>query len=347
MSTSNYLPVREAWLASGTEAALEPDLPIIDAHHHFYDRPGWQYLLEEYLADAQSGHNITASVFMQALTRYRTEGPEALRPVGEVAYVADATAHQQLLRPRVAEGIIGYADLRLGAAVREVLDAELAASHGRLRGVRHLVAWDEDPSLVNPLSAAPAGLLLNKDYQAGVEQLADFGLNYEAWLFFTQLPELFALAQRFPETRIVINHCGGVVRIARYANHPETVFAQWAHAMRQLAQLPNVYVKLGGLGMRINGFNFEQGERPPTSAALAEAWQPWMMTCIEAFGVERCMFESNFPVDKGSYPYSNGWNAFKRLTAGASAAERDWLFRGTASRVYQLEIPERDSNHGI
>ncbi|MEM5402687.1 amidohydrolase family protein [Paraburkholderia unamae] len=335
-TTSNYLSVRADWLASGTEAALEPDLPIVDAHHHFYDRPGWTYLLDEYLQDAQAGHNLTASVFMQGLTRYRPSGPEPLRPVGEIEYVAGVTAPLQKSKPEVAKGMVGYADLRRGAAVRDVLEAELHAGDGRFRGVRHLVTWDADQTLVNPLSAAPRGLLLDSGYRAGVAQLAPLGLSYDAWLFFPQLPELFDLAKAYPDTPFIINHCGGVVRIASYANQRAEVFDAWSRSMRTLAQLPNVYVKVGGLGMRINGFEFEKGERPPSSDDLAKAWKPWMYTCIEAFGAERCMFESNFPVDKGSYPFSNGWNAFKKLTAHASAGEREALFRGTARKVYRL-----------
>ena len=334
--TSNYLPVRSEWLASGTEAALEPGTPIIDAHHHFYDRPGWTYLLDEYLHDAQSGHNITASVFMQGLTHYRQSGPEEMRPVGETEYVTGATAPTQTDRPQVAKGIVGYADLRRGAAVRDVLEAHVQAGQGRFRGVRHLVTWDADPTLVNPVSAAPRGLLLDRDYRAGVALLGRLGLSYDAWLFFPQLPELFDLAKAYPDTPIIINHCGGVVRIASYEDKRKEVFDTWSRSMRELAQLPNVYVKVGGLGMRINGFGFEKGERPPSSAQLAEAWKPWMHTCIETFGAGRCMFESNFPVDKGSYPYSNGWNAFKRLTAQASPGERQALFSGTVSKVYRL-----------
>jgi L-fuconolactonase len=334
--TSNYLPIRSEWLASGTEVALGPEMPIIDAHHHFYDRPGWTYLLDEYLRDANSGHNITASVYMQALTRYRQSGPDELRPVGEVEYVAGATAPIQGNKPQVAKGIVGFADLRRGAAVRQVLEAHLQAGQGRLRGVRHLVTWDADQALVNPVSAAPRGLLLDRDYRAGVAQLGPLGLSYDAWLFFPQLPELFDLAKAYPDTPIIINHCGGVVRIASYADKRKEVFESWSRSMRDLAQLPNVYVKVGGLGMRINGFDFEKGELPPSSVQLAEAWKPWMHSCIEMFGAGRCMFESNFPVDKGSYPYSNGWNAFKRLTAQASPDEREDLFRSTVSKVYRL-----------
>jgi len=334
MSSPNYLPVRLEWLARHREDVLEPGLPIVDAHHHFYDRPGWRYLGDEYRADACAGHGVRASVYMQALTRYRSSGPEALRPVGETEYVANAT---QGINPRVAAGIVGHADLRLGASVREVLEAHIEAGLGRFRGVRHLTTWDTDASLANPLTAAPPGLLLDRSYRAGLSQLASLGLSYDAWLFFPQLPELIDSAKAHPDTTIVVDHCGGVVRIGAYQDHQDEVFERWSDSMRQLAQLPNVHVKLGGLGMRINGFDFDKGELPPSSSQLAAAWKPWIETCIEAFGADRCMFESNFPVDKGSYSYVTGWNAFKRLTTGYSASERQLLFEGTASRVYRLD----------
>lgn len=334
MSSSNYLSVREEWLQRHREDVLEPDLPIVDSHHHFYDRPGWRYLTDEYRADACSGHRVRASVYMQALTRYRPSGPEALKPVGETEYVAEVT---QGSAPRIAAGIVGYADLRSGVAVREVLEAHLETGRGRFRGVRHLTTWDADTSLANPLTAAPAGLLLDGAYRAGLSQLAPLGLSYDAWLFFPQLPELVETAKAFPETTIVVDHCGGVVRIGAYQGREAEVFERWRASLRELAQLPNVHVKLGGLGMRINGFGFASGELPPSSEQLAAAWRPWIETCIEAFGADRCMFESNFPVDKGSYSYVTGWNAFKRLTSGCSAAERQLLFEGTASRVYRLD----------
>ncbi|HEU4651077.1 MAG TPA: amidohydrolase family protein, partial [Croceibacterium sp.] len=271
MSSPNYLPVREEWLQRHREDVLEPELPIVDAHHHFYDRPGWRYLTDEYRADACSGHRVRASVYMQALTRYRTAGPEALKPVGETEYVATVT---QGNAPRIAAGIVGYADLRLGAAVREVLEAHLEAGLGRFRGVRHLTTWDADASLANPLTAAPAGLLLDGAYRAGLAQLAPLGLSYDAWLFFTQLSELIETAKAFPETTIVVDHCGGVVRIGAYEGREGEVFERWSASMRELARLPNVHVKLGGLGMRINGFGFASGELPPSSEQLAAAWRP-------------------------------------------------------------------------
>lgn len=334
-AATNYLPVRDDWLGSHREPILEPELPIVDAHHHFYDRPGWRYLEQDYRADARSGHAVRASVYMQALTRYRPSGPEALRPVGETEYVAHAGGTDATLA--IAAGIVGHADLRLGTAVREVLEAHVEVGRGRFRGIRHLTTWDADASLANPLTAAPAGLLLDRAYRDGLAQLAPLGLSYDAWLFFTQLPELIETAKAFPQTTFVVDHCGGIVRIGAYQGRDEEVFACWSASMRRLARLPNVHVKLGGLGMRINGFGFDTLHAPPSSERLAQDWKPWIETCIEAFGADRCMFESNFPVDKGSYSFAVGWNAFKRLTAACSAAERQALFEGTARRVYRLD----------
>lgn len=333
MSSPNYLPIREEWLQRIQEEVLEPELPIVDAHHHFYDRPGWRYLLDDYLADARSGHAVRASVYMQALTRYRPDGPESMKPVGETEYIAEVTEGSH---PQVAAGIVGHADLRLGAAVRDVLEAHLEAGRGRFRGVRHLTTWDADASLANPLTAAPPRLLLDAAFRAGLAQLAPLGLSFDAWLFFAQLPELIDTAKALPDTTFIVDHCGGVVRIGAYERQRAEVFEYWSQSMRTLARLPNVHVKLGGLGMRINGFDFHMGERPPSSEQLAAAWKPWIETCVETFGAHRCMFESNFPVDKGSYSYRTGWNAFKRLTAGCSASERQQLFEGTACRVYRL-----------
>lgn len=333
MSSPNYLQVREEWLQRLQEEVLEPDLPIVDAHHHFYDRPGWRYLLDDYLDDAGSGHAIRASVYMQALTRYRPEGPDSMKPVGETEYIAQVNKGSD---PQVAAGIVGHADLRLGSAVREVLEAHVEAGRGRFRGVRHLTTWDADASLANPLTAAPRGLLLDPSFRMGLAQLAPLDLSFDAWLFFAQLPELIGTAQALPDTTFIVDHCGGVARIGAYESQRAEVFERWRKSMRELARLPNVHVKLGGLGMRINGFDFHQGELPPSSEQLAAAWKPWIETCIEAFGAHRCMFESNFPVDKGSYSYRTGWNAFKRLTAGCSASERQQLFEGTACRVYRL-----------
>jgi predicted TIM-barrel fold metal-dependent hydrolase len=336
----HYLPVREDWLATTPEEAIDPAQPIIDPHHHLWDRPGWRYLLDEILADLRSGHDIRATVHVQARSMYRADAPAALAPVGETEFVngiAAMSASGQYGKVRIAAGIVGFADLRLGAAVREVLEAHIAVAGGatgRFRGIRHITTWDPDPVTLNPANAAPEGMMDSAEFRAGFAELGKLGLSYDAWLHFHQIPRLTALARAFPDTPIVLNHCGGVLGIGRYTR--ETTFPIWLAAVRDLAACPNVMVKLGGLGMRLPGFGFEARDHAPSSAELAEAWKPWMMTLIETFGSARCMFESNFPVDKGGFAYGVGWNAMKRLAAGASASEKADLFWRSAQRFYRL-----------
>ncbi|WP_407179329.1 amidohydrolase family protein [Bradyrhizobium sp. STM 3562] len=336
---SNYLPVRPDWLARGVEQALRPDLPIIDAHHHLWDRPNWRYLFDEYNADiAASGHNITASVFMQCQAMYRSDGPAEMRVVGETEFVngvAAMSASGNYGPRRLCAGIIGHADPRLGDGVAPVLEAHLAAAPNRFRGIRHITVWDADRSLMNPLSAGPPGVLSDETFRKGFARLAPLGLLFDAWLFHPQIPELTELARAFPQTTIVLDHLGGIVRIGAYKDRRDEIFAGWSRSIRELATCGNVCVKLGGLGMRINGFGFEK-DAPPSSEVLAETWRPYIETCIEAFGPQRCMFESNFPVDKGSYSYGTIWNAFKRLTRNAGDSDLTSLFSATAARVYGL-----------
>jgi predicted TIM-barrel fold metal-dependent hydrolase len=339
-ASSHYLAVREDWLARQVEPILEPELPIVDPHHHLWDRGGWRYLLDELLADLGSGHRITDTVFIQCRAFHRAGGPEALRPVGETEFVngvAAMSASGSYGDTRICAGIVGHANLALGDKVEAVLEAHLRAGGGRFRGIRHITAWDADPVALNPGNPAPEGLMGTAAFRAGFARLAAMDLTFDAWLYHPQIPELTALARDFPGARIVLDHVGGPLGIGRYAGRQAEVFAAWRPAIRALAGCPNVRVKLGGLGMRINGFGFEDGAAAPGSAALAAAWKPYVETCIEAFGADRCMFESNFPVDKGSYGYAVGWNAFKRLAAGASAAEKAALFAGTARRFYRLE----------
>ena len=339
MTSPNYLPVRQDWLDRLVEPAREPDLPIFDAHHHLWDRPGWRYLLDELLADIRaSGHCIVGTAFMQCQAMYRADGPPPLRPVGETEFangIAAMAASGRCGDTRVCAAIIGHADLRLGGAVAEVLQAHLAASP-RFRGIRHVTTWDQDASLVNPLSAGPARMLADRSFREGFARLTPLGLIFEAWLFHPQVPELTDLARAFPDTTIVLNHCGGILGIGPYAGRRDEVFARWSHDIRALARHDNVHVKIGGLGMRINGFGFERGGDPPASAHLAATWRPYVETCIEAFGAARCLFESNFPVDKGSYSYGTCWNAFKHLTAGVGAEDRAALFSANAGRLYRI-----------
>ncbi len=337
--SSHYLAVREDWLARKVEPALEPDLPIVDPHHHLWDRGGWRYLLDELLADLNSGHRITDTVFIQCRAFHRAHGPEELRPVGETEFVngvAAMSASGGYGPTRICAGIVGHANLALGARVEAVLEAHLRAGGDRFRGIRHITAWDADPVMLNPGNPAPAELMGTAAFREGFAKLAAMDLTFDAWLYHPQIPELTALARAFPGARIVLDHVGGPLGIGRYAGKQKEVFAAWETSIRELATCPNVHVKLGGLGMRINGYGFETQAEPLGSEALAAAWKPYIETTIAAFGVARCMFESNFPVDKGSYSYAVGWNAFKRLAAGASAAEKAALFSGTVRSFYRL-----------
>ena len=338
---ASYLAVRNDWLARRTEPALEPDLPIIDPHHHLWERADWTYLFADLMADIRTGHNILGTVYVQARSMHRADGPEALRPVGETEYVngvAAMTASGFYGKVRVCAGIVGTADLTLGDKVDHVLEAHIRAGGDRFRGIRHIVAWDADSHVRNPNYSPPAHLLMDAGFRRGFARLAPHKLSFEAWLFHPQIDELTNLAQAFPDTAMILNHVGGPLAIGVYEGRQKEIFPGWAASIKALAKCPNVNVKLGGLGMRINGFGFENAIDPPSSDRLAEAWKPYMDTCIEAFGAERCMFESNFPVDKGSYSYGVFWNACKKLAHGASEAEKIALFAGTARRVYRLEI---------
>jgi predicted TIM-barrel fold metal-dependent hydrolase len=335
-----------AWLARRpAEPILEPGLAIVDPHHHLWDRKHHRYGLDELRADigpAGSGHRIVATVFVDCMAFYRADGPPALRPVGETEYangVAAMCASGTYGELRACAGIVGFADLTLGAAVAEVLAAHIAAgggAGGRFKGIRHAGGWDASPLIHNSHTRPPRGLYADAHFRQGFAQLAPLGLSFEAWQYHPQLPEVIALARAFPDTAIVLNHVGGPLGVGPYAGRTEETFAAWRRHIAELAACPNVTVKLGGLGMRIGPIGHFALPEPPGSQQVADAWRPWIAACIESFGPARCMFESNFPVDKTSAGYAVLWNAFKRLVAGASAGEKADLFAGTARRVYRL-----------
>src|SRR5438876_2230879 len=301
-STPYYLPVRQDWLDRRKEPILAPDLPIVDPHHHLWDRPDWRYLLDELLADTSSGHNILATVFVQARAMPRAAGPVEMRPVGETEFVngvAAMSASGIYGKTKHCAGIVGHADLTLGSRVGPVLAAHIRAGGGRFRGIRHIAAWDADASIRNPAYSPPRGLLADKSFREGFAVLGRLGLSFDAWLYHPQIDELADLARAFPDTRIVLNHVGGPLEIGAYAGRRQEVFPRWVASIEALAAHENVHVKLGGLGMRIGGFGFHEQADPPSSETLAVAWRPYIETCIEAFGPAAAMFESNFSVDKG------------------------------------------------
>ncbi|WP_034301501.1 amidohydrolase [Herbaspirillum sp. RV1423] len=339
---SPHLAIREDWLALHTEPVLLPDLPIVDAHHHLWDRPTGRYLFDELMADLNVGHNVVATVFVQCRTMYRENGPEALKPVGEVEFingVAAQSASGLYGAARACAAIVGCADLRLGANVAPVLEALQHAGGGRLRGIRNSTAWHADERIRSNPIQPPPGLLSDAAFRQGAAQLSRFGLSLDIWAYHTQLPEVYALARACPETVIVLNHAGGPLGAGAYAAQRREVFAIWRRDMAALAGLPNVFLKIGGLGMPVGGWDFHLQALPPSSQQLADAWKQYVASCLDLFGVQRCMFESNFPVDKGMFNYLCVWNAFKRLAAGCSPDEQDALFSGNAARLYRIVFP--------
>jgi predicted TIM-barrel fold metal-dependent hydrolase len=339
--TGLYADPRPDWLALREEEVLDPARPIVDPHHHLWDRGGQRYLLDDLTSDIASGHNTIATVYVEARSMYRAEGPEAFRPVGEVEFANGAAAMSAsggYGPAAVCAGIVGHVNLLSGDGARAVLEAEISAGQGRFRGIRHSSAWDADPDVAHMYATRPKGLLLDPTFRKGFACLAPLGLSFDAWLFHPQISELTDLACAFPDTRIVLDHCGGPAGTGQYAGRREEIFATWKTSIREIARCPNVSVKLGGLAMCLLGYDFHQRPMPPSSEELATAWRPYIETCIEAFGVKRAMFESNFPPDKGQCSYQVIFNAFKRIAASMSETEKDALFSKTAREVYRLEL---------
>jgi predicted TIM-barrel fold metal-dependent hydrolase len=335
-----FLPVRPEWLGLHHEAALEPGLPIVDPHHHLWDRPANSYLLPDLVADIGSGHNIVATVFVECRAMYRADGEETRRSLGETEFVngiAAMSASGGYGTTGACLGIVGNVDMRFGDRAKAALEAHIALAGGRFKGIRNVSPWHAS-GLRASSATPPEGLLRDAEFRRGFAALGQLGLSFDAWLLHTQLDDLIDLARAFPGTGIVLDHVGGPIGIGPYAGRRAEAFAEWKPKLLELASCPNVTVKLGGLGMHLGGFDFPERPKPPTSAELAEAWKPFIETSIEAFGAERAMFESNFPVDKGMCSYAVLWNAFKRLAAGCSAAEKTALFSGTAARVYKLVL---------
>jgi predicted TIM-barrel fold metal-dependent hydrolase len=341
------------------EAILEPDLPIVDPHHHLWDRRNYatpaapehpfmtaiadarRYLLDELLADTGSGHNVIATVFVECGAMYKADGPVEMRVVGETQFVngvAAMAASGLYGETKACAGIVSRADLTLGDGVKAVLEAHVTAGGGRFRGIRNSASFNADVEVLGPLNRVEAGLYLSDGFRKGFRHLAPMGLTFDAWLLEPQLPDVIDLARAFPDTTIVLDHVGTPIGRGSYTGKLPERFDVWRDNIRELAKSPQVVVKLGGLAMAFCNFPSFLAEPRAPSTQLATEWGPYIETCIEAFGPERCMFESNFPVDMGSCSYATLWNAFKHIAKGASAAEKTALFSGTATKVYRLEL---------
>ena len=332
-TASPHYPVRPSWLALTDEAVLAPEQAILDAHHHLWDRPEGTYTSTEFEQDWSCGHDVRASLYVQCTTGYRETGPTELKPVGEVETILAWSREH----PHHPLGLVAAADLRLGDAVSPVLDAMAEAGQGKVCGIRNATAFHPDPVVRSNPNPAPAGLLTDPAFQRGVQALASRHWCLDVWAYHTQLPEVVALARRAPEVRVVVNHLGGPLGVGPYDRTDPLLFRQWQAGIGQLAELPNTCIKLGGMGLRVMGHTYAHAHKPPHSSQLADDWRPHVECCIQAFGPQRAMFESNFPVDKGQFSYRAVWNAFKRLAAGYSQDERDDLFWRSAVRCYRLK----------
>lgn len=327
------------------EEALEPSLPIIDPHHHFWENAGGvepflhpRYMLDELFTDLQTGHNVVATVFLQCGAKMRDTGPEHLKPVAETEFVqtlADDAAAQPDNKINVAAGIISTADLCLGNAVDEVLDAHIAASPDRFKGIRFNAFWHNDQQ-VHSRAVVPEHHLQNPKLKEGAARLVHHGLTFETWLYHTQLEEFVAFAKALPDLTIIINHLGGPVGIGPYKNKADEVFADWSRGIKALSHCPNIYMKLGGINMETNGFDWDELDVPPTSDQIIEKTKHFYLHAIDCFGANRCMFESNFPMEAVAYPTL--WNVFKKIAGDFSASEKASLFHNTAARAYSLPI---------
>ncbi|OGO08078.1 MAG: amidohydrolase [Chloroflexi bacterium RBG_13_57_8] len=332
------MPTDKDELDATIEEPLDPSLPICDAHHHLWYNTDNGYTVEDLLQDISGGHHISRTVFVESGLMLREDAAPEMKPVGETEFVRKVTARARRNTgniPAVAAGIVGFADLTLGDYVMPVLEAHIAAGKKRFRGIRNITAWDASPALKSRRAALP-GLLMDRKFRRGFAALRRYGLSFDAWVYHTQLAEVVDLAREFPDTRVIVNHIGGPLGIGPYARKRDEVFQDWKRSISELAECANVSIKLGGLGMRIFGFGWHEAEKKPSSAELAGVFEPFFLWCIERFGVDRCMFESNFPVDKAAYSYTAVWNAFKRVTAGFSRDERLALFYNTAVNAYRL-----------
>ena len=329
--------VNQEWLSQHREEIIEPGLPIVDPHHHLWSRKGSIYLFPELLADLSSGHNIRATVFEECGSMYRAEGPEELRSLGETEFVtgvAAMSASGGYGPARACASIVGNVNLMLGERTEAILEAHLAASGGRFHAIRFSTAWDADERVHNTVPRA--GMLGEARFREGFKCLEQFGLTFDAWVYHPQLGDVSALAEAFPQTSIVLNHFGSPILGGPNAGRAAEVFAEWRTGMTELARHENVHVKLGALPVRRPKSGGKSSDTPLTSEEIATAWRPFVEVCVEQFGARRCMFESNFPVQKRWCSYSVFWNACKRLAQHASAEEKSALFSGTAARVYRV-----------
>ena len=333
----------QEWLNQVTEEPIDPGRRICDPHHHlFIRRPNTEvnYFQSKFASEiATSGHNVVSTVYIECRAMYRNDGPNELKPVGEVEFAngqAAMAASGLYGNTKICAGIIGYADLRLGASVGSVLDAELAAAGNRFKGIRFAGTWNEDPKIRNGSNNPINDQFQDTGFREGFGELQTRNLVFEAWCYHTHIDQVTSLARAFPDTVIILNHFGGPIGVGPFAKKRQEVFTKWQFDMEELSTCENVYAKLGGLQMDVNGFGWHKRAMPPSSIELMKATKPWHYHTIDSFGTKRCMFESNFPVDKFSCSYGVLWNSFKRMTEKFSPSEKAALFHDNATKIYGI-----------
>ena len=327
-------PASAEWLDLVIEPIVDADAPVVDPHHHLWPPGGsMPYQLADLEADLDAGHNIVDTVFVECGASYDRTSNDAFAAVGETVYV---TGEAERSNRQVMGGIVAKADLRDAGTLDAVLDAHESAGHGRFRGIRHAGSHALHPDVLTIPGRAPAGLYGDEAFRIGVARLGERGLTYDTWHYHYQNHDFLDLARNVPGTTMVLDHFGTPLGVGPYEGQREHIFQQWKSDIAEIAQCPNVVAKIGGLAMPDNGFGWHTAERPPTSDEFIDAQGRYYLHTIEQFGPERCMFESNFPVDRLSLSYRTFWNAAKKLVADFSPDERDAMLRGTAARVYRL-----------
>jgi len=340
---SPHLPVRQEWLNQYIEDPILPNFPIIDPHHHLWDVGFGRYYIEELLEDINSsGHNIEATVYIMSSSNtkiYAKDGLEEFKPLTEIEFATSEGKRADHIpdnKVKVNASIVGSVDLTFGSKLEPVLEKAINISEGRLKGIRMLLASHSDPRISSGAVKSDLGLMLHPNFIDGAKCIQNADLSLDFWIYHTQLNEMEKIARALPDLTIILNHVGGPIHLGEYEGKQAVTHREWRSAMIRLSRIPNINVKLGGLGMAVNGAKFHNDKIPPNSVQLSDVWKPWIYETIDMFGFDRCMFESNFPVDKGSCSYGTLWNAFKILATDMSDDEKNKLFSKNAARIYKI-----------
>ena len=340
---SPHLPVRQEWLNQHIEDPISPNIPIIDPHHHLWDVGFGRYYIEELLEDINSsGHNILSTVYIMSSSNtkiYSKDGLEEFKPLTEIEFATSEGKRADLIpnnKVKVNASIVGSVDLTYGNKLQPVLEKAVNISEGRLKGIRMLLASHTDPRISSGAVKSDLGLMLHPNFIDGAKCVQDANLSLDFWIYHTQLNEMEKIARALPDLTIILNHIGGPIHIGEYEGKQAATHREWRSAMMRLSRIPNINVKLGGLGMAVNGAKFHNSKFPPNSVQLSDVWKPWIYETIDMFGFDRCMFESNFPVDKGSCSYGALWNAFKIIAKDMSDDEINKLFSKNAAKIYKI-----------